>query len=44
MTEADLQIFTDSVRENQQRLMANNFVPLSDEDVHAIYCGLYNKQ
>lgn len=44
MTEEDLQIFTDSVRENQQRLMANNFVPLNDEDVYTIYRGLYNKQ
>lgn len=41
MTEEDLQIFTNSVRENQQRLMANNFVPLSDEDVYMIYRGLY---
>ncbi len=41
MQESELQSFTDSVRENQQRLMANNFVPLSDADVFAIYQNLY---
>jgi len=41
MTEADLQGFTESVRDNQQRLMANNFVPLSDEQVYDIYRTLY---
>ncbi len=40
MTQADVQLFTDSVRENQQRLMANNFVPLGDKDVYAIYEAL----
>ncbi len=37
----DIQGFTDSVRENQQRLMANNFVPLDDAAVYDIYRGLY---
>jgi 4-hydroxybutyrate dehydrogenase len=41
MTEADIQGFTDSVRENQQRLMANNFVPLDDADVYDIYSTLF---
>ncbi|MDF2838989.1 MAG: alcohol dehydrogenase [Evtepia sp.] len=41
MTEADLHAFTDSVRDNQQRLMSNNFVPLSDEQVYGIYRTLY---
>lgn len=41
MTQADLRAFTDSVRENQQRLMSNNFVPLSDEQVYDIYRALY---
>jgi 4-hydroxybutyrate dehydrogenase len=41
MTQGDLQSFTHSVRENQQRLMANNFVPLGDEDVLDIYTKLW---
>ena len=41
MTEDELQSFTDSVRENQQRLMANNFVPLDDSAVYDIYRSLY---
>ncbi|MBP1757860.1 MAG: 4-hydroxybutyrate dehydrogenase [Firmicutes bacterium] len=41
MTEADIQGFTDSVRENQQRLMANNFVPLDDAAVYDIYNTLF---
>ena len=36
VTEADLQEFTDSVMENQGRLMANNFVPLTADDVYQI--------
>ena len=43
MTEEDLRAFTDSVRENQQRLMANNFVPLTDEDVYDIYRSLHKQ-
>lgn len=41
MTEADIQGFTDSVRENQQRLMGNNFVPLDDAAVFDIYSTLF---
>lgn len=41
MKELDLRAFTDSVRENQQRLMANNFVPLNDDEVYDIYRALY---
>jgi len=41
MAEEELQRFTDSVRENQQRLMANNFVPLDDTAVFDIYHALY---
>lgn len=41
MTEAELQGFTDSVRENQARLMANNFVVLDDAAVFDIYQKLY---
>ena len=41
MTEADIQGFTDSVRENQQRLMGNNFVPLDDGAVYEIYNTLF---
>lgn len=41
MTEAEIQGFTDSVRENQARLMGNNFVPLDDAQVYDIYRALY---
>ena len=41
MTEQDLEEFTDSVLENQQRLLANNFVPLSREQILEIYKVLY---
>ncbi len=44
MTFEDIRAFTDSVRENQQRLMANNFVPLSDAQVYDIYHSLYYVQ
>lgn len=37
MTEAELEEFTDSVLENQGRLMANNFVELDRERVYKIY-------
>ena len=39
--EEELEIFTDSVMENQQRLMANNFVPLDRERVLKIYRELF---
>ena len=41
VTEENLKEFTVSVRENQQRLMANNFVPLNDDQVYEIYRTLY---
>ena len=41
VTEQDLEEFTDSVLENQQRLLANNFVPLSREQILEIYKVLY---
>lgn len=41
VTEEDLDVFTDSVMNEQDRLMANNFVPLSREDVYEIYRSLY---
>ncbi len=41
MTEADLQGFTTSVLENQQRLLANNFVPLDEKQILEIYSSLY---
>lgn len=43
MREAEIQGFTDSVRENQARLMGNNFVPLDDAAVYDIYKNLYDK-
>lgn len=39
--EEELEIFTDSVMENQGRLMANNFVPLDRERVLEIYRELF---
>ena len=39
--EEELEIFTDSVMENQGRLMANNFVPLDRERVLKIYRELF---
>lgn len=41
MKEEEIDAFTDSVIENQQRLLANNFVPLSREQIFAIYRALY---
>ncbi|MEG2000261.1 MAG: 4-hydroxybutyrate dehydrogenase [Evtepia sp.] len=41
VTQEDLKTFTVSVRENQQRLMGNNFVPLDDAQVYDIYQSLY---
>lgn len=39
--EEELETFTDSVMTEQGRLMANNFVPLSREQVLEIYRKLY---
>ena len=33
--------FTDSVLATQQRLLANNYVPLSREEIRSIYQNLY---
>ena len=41
MKEEEIDAFTDSVIENQQRLLANNFVPLSRDQIFAIYRALY---
>lgn len=41
MTEAEIETFADSVIANQQRLLANNYVPLSREDIRDIYASLY---
>ena len=41
VTEQDLEEFTDSVLENQQRLLANNFVPFDRERIYKIYRELY---
>jgi 4-hydroxybutyrate dehydrogenase len=42
MKEAEIQLFTDSVIENQQRIMANNFVFLDRNRIIKIYTELYN--
>ena len=41
VTEATLEVYTDSVLKNQTRLLSNNFVPLSREDILDIYQRLY---
>lgn len=41
MTEEDIEGFSDSVIENQQRLLANNYTPLSRENMIEIYKSLY---
>lgn len=41
VTREELSSFTDSVLENQQRLLANSFVPISREDILDIYQNLY---
>lgn len=41
VTETDLKEFADSVMANQGRLMANNFVVLSEDDVIEIYKNLF---
>jgi len=41
VTEEDLEAFTDSVLANQQRLLANNFVPLDRDRIYKIYRELY---
>lgn len=41
MTEAQIDEFTKSTVENQQRLLGNNYVPLSDDDLKDIFKALY---
>lgn len=41
MTKEDIDIFTDSVIENQQRLLKNNFVPFDRDRIQKIYTELY---
>ena len=41
MKESELEEFTDSVIANQQRLLNNNFVPLSRQDILDIYTSPY---
>ncbi|WP_459129725.1 4-hydroxybutyrate dehydrogenase [Guggenheimella bovis] len=41
VTKEDLDVFTDIVMNTQGRLMGNNFVPLSKEQVRSIYEKLY---
>jgi 4-hydroxybutyrate dehydrogenase len=41
MTEAQIEEFTKSTVDNQQRLLANNYVFLTDEDIKQIFVALY---
>lgn len=41
MEEKDILLFTESVINEQQRLLANNYVPLSKDDIKMIYSSLY---
>ena len=41
MTEAQIDEFTKSTVENQQRLLGNNYVFLSDEEIREIFANLY---
>lgn len=41
MTESQIDEFTKSTVENQQRLLVNNYVPLSDDELRAIFTVLY---
>lgn len=41
MKEAEIEAFADSVVANQQRLLANNYVPLTRDDIRDIYASLY---
>ena len=41
MTEAQIDEFTDSVIENQQRLLVNNFVYLDRDRIRKIYTELF---
>ena len=41
MTEAQIDEFTKSTVDNQQRLLANNYVDLSDEEIREVFAALY---
>jgi len=41
MKEEEKSLFTDSVIEKQQRLLGNNYVPLSREEIFTIYSNLF---
>jgi len=41
MTEADVDGFTQSVLVSQQRLLNNNYVPLSEGEIRGVYAELY---
>lgn len=41
MNEEEIETFADSVVENQQRLLGNNFVPLSRDQIRDIYQNVY---
>ena len=40
MTEEQIETFTDSTLENQQRLLSNNYVPLDRSEIHEIFAKL----
>ncbi len=41
MTEKQIDEFTDMTLENQQRLLANNYVPLSRDEIREIFANLF---
>lgn len=41
ITQKDLENFTNNVIETQERLLANNFVPLTKKQIYKIYKELY---
>ena len=41
MTEGQIDVFTQSTIDNQQRLLNNNYVPLSADEIREIYANLY---
>ena len=41
MTEAQIEEFTKSTVQNQQRLLANNYVSLTEEEIKGIFRILY---
>lgn len=40
-TEAQIDEFTKSTRDNQQRILVNNYVPFTDEELRQIFVNLY---